>query len=438
MNDPTELDAAGLGRAYASGCLDPVAVTEAYLERISALDDRLRAFILVSSERARADAEASRRRWRDGRPLGPLDGVPIALKDNIDVAGLPCTAGTAAFARRIAPADAACFARLRTAGAVLLGKLNMHEAALGATTDNPVYGRCIHPLRAGHTPGGSSGGSGAAVAGRLALVALGTDTLGSVRVPASYCGVHGLKPTTGAVPTTGVVPLSPSLDCVGPLARSGADLRALATVLLGRPAAAAPVAARGLVVGRPAELAEVALVGEVAVAYEAFLGALSRAGARIVEVGIAPWRPSVARRAGLLVSEAEGAAFWEAALGPSLPGLSPELTAMLRFPSTAGPRRLSAAREVLRTVGAACRRVLLEVDLIALPTTPHTSFPHGGPVPIDQADLTALASLAGVPALSVPFGTGLPAPGMQLLAARGRDDLLLGLGDALEGLAPAA
>ena len=177
MDALDSLSVAALGRAYRAGTLDPVVVTETLLAQVDRRNPALHAFITVSHARARADAQASRERFQAGRPLGPLDGIPIAIKDNVDVAGLACTAGSAALRDRIPAHDAPAAARLRAVGSVLLGKLNMHEGALGATTDNEAFGRCINPLHAGHTPGGSSGGSGAAVAAGLCSVAVGSDTI---------------------------------------------------------------------------------------------------------------------------------------------------------------------------------------------------------------------------------------------------------------------
>lgn len=438
LEDVHRLGLAELNAAYAARSLDPLGATEAYLARIAAEDARLRSFVTVAAEAARAAAEESRRRWQAGRPLGPLDGIPVALKDNIEVAGLPCTAGAAAFRDRIPAEDAPVVARLQRAGAVLLGKLNMDEGALGATCDNPVYGRCINPLMPDHTPGGSSGGAGAAVAGGLCAAALGTDTMGSVRVPAAYCGVYGLKPTKGAISGEGVVPLSFSLDCVGPLARSATDLEIIASFLLEPPprAFSTPVPSPSLSelrVGVPRQLDEVELASEVRAAFGRFCDALRDAGATVAPVDLVSWHPGKARRAGLLVAEAEGAAYYKARLGADLPGLSAAFASMLRYPEKAGVMRLVAAYETIETIRLDCLRAFADVDVLVLPTTPQTSFPHVSATPLNQADCTALANFVRGPAVSLPFPTGgaLPA-GMQLMAPPGDDRRLLRIAVAVD------
>ncbi len=225
---------AELREGYAAGTLDPAAVTDSYLDRIARENPRLNAYVSVTADIAREAAAASAARWRAGRPASAIDGAPIAVKDNIDMAGVVTTNGLPGGRR--AGADAAVVARLREAGAVLLGKTNLHEAAFGTTTFNPHWGMTHNPHREGWTAGGSSGGSGAAVAAGLAAAALGSDTMGSVRLPAAYCGCFGLKPTWGAVPLDGVVPLSPRLDHVGPLTRIAEDALLLFEVMAGRPA----------------------------------------------------------------------------------------------------------------------------------------------------------------------------------------------------------
>jgi aspartyl-tRNA(Asn)/glutamyl-tRNA(Gln) amidotransferase subunit A len=231
-----QLGVVALLDAYRAGRVSVVAAIDHYLERIARFDPDLKAFTHVDAAGARAAAQDSARRWDDGTAR-PLEGVPIAVKANIDVAGLPVHGGIGALRHRFAAQDAEVITRLKSAGAVILGMLNMHEAALGATTDNAFFGICQNPHKAGYTPGGSSGGSGAAVAAGLCAAALGTDTLGSVRIPAAYCGVSGLKPTNGLVSNQGLILLVGRLDCIGPLARSVEDAGAVLAVMADLPEA---------------------------------------------------------------------------------------------------------------------------------------------------------------------------------------------------------
>lgn len=432
--DPTLWGVCELHEAYARRTANPVDVTRLHLARIEQLDPGLHAFIHVSADMALAQATASAERWARGQQRGVLDGIPLALKDNIDVAGLPCTAGTAAFRTRTPMADAPVWRRLAQAGAVLLGKLNMHEAALGATTDNAVYGRCINPLREGHTPGGSSGGSAAAVAAHLCAAALGTDTMGSVRIPAAYCGLFGFIPSRGVVGLEGIVPLSPTLDSVGPLARSGRDLAAVAACLLGQ--AIPPLAGlEGLRVGLLPQAQSVECEPAVRAAWEQVLQRLQAAGATLHPVPMDTWEPARHRLQSLLVTEVEAAAYWFGQLGDELPGLGDELKAMLRY----GHRLASDKRQRAFDAMAALRRSAASffegVDVLLLPTTPQRSFPHGQAAPANQADFTVLANLLGTPALAFPCAVedGLPAS-CQFLAAPGQDAVLLGLAQALATL----
>jgi aspartyl-tRNA(Asn)/glutamyl-tRNA(Gln) amidotransferase subunit A len=432
----TELDIASLAEGYRTGALDPVAITESCLARIVKDDPALRTFITVAADAARAEAHESRRRFAEGRPLGSLDGIPIGIKDNIDVAGLPCTAGTAAFRTRSSKRDARAVMRLKRSGAVLLGKLNMHEGALGATTDNPVFGRCMNPLRSGYTPGGSSGGSAAAVAAGFCAASLGTDTMGSVRVPAAYCGVYGFKPSHDAARSEGVVPLSFTLDSVGPLARTIEDLAILADALHEGPVHSSDcsrtISLAGLRIGVPRQLDAVALTAPVTSAFARFLDALRGAGAVVTSVDLPNWEPTKARRAGLLISEAEAASYYTQALGADLPGLSSEFAAMLRYPARAGLDRVIGAYALIDAVRQSYLDAFAEVDLIALPTTPQPSFPHGIEVPVNQADCTGLANFARAPAVSLPVPTDDLPVGMQLTAAPGDDRRLMSIATAVD------
>jgi aspartyl-tRNA(Asn)/glutamyl-tRNA(Gln) amidotransferase subunit A len=212
--------------------LSPVELVRAYLERIEALNPSVNAYLTVTAEEALAAAATAEQVVMQGGAVGPLHGIPVALKDNCDVAGVRTTAGTKFLRDNVAAADAQVAARLRRAGAVFLGKLNMHEWAIGATTRNLFFGPCRNPWDQQRIPGGSSGGSGAALAADMALTAVGTDTGGSVRIPAALNGVSGLRPTVGRVSNRGVVPVSWTFDTVGPMARRAEDvaqvLRAIA------------------------------------------------------------------------------------------------------------------------------------------------------------------------------------------------------------------
>jgi aspartyl-tRNA(Asn)/glutamyl-tRNA(Gln) amidotransferase subunit A len=432
--DLTLLNAVALQKAYAQGHTNPVAVTRAHLARITMRNPALHAFVHVCSDLALEQAQASAERWAKGQPLGPLDGVVMALKDNIDVVGMPCTAGTAAYAQRMPGSDAPLYQRLRDAGMVLLGKLNMHEAALGATTDNPVYGRCMNPLREGFTPGGSSGGSAAAVADHLCTIAMGTDTMGSVRIPAAYCGVMGMIPTRSRLPMDGIVPLSPSLDVAGPLARSGYDLAQTMACLLGisiAPAAQASVW-RGLRVGTLPQTTDVEMAPAVQAAWQATQQRLQAQGATLKTVAMPDWSPARNRLHALLMSEWEGADYWLNALGPELPGLSAGLQKMLHYGARLGPEKRQASQAAIDGLRAQAEALFANIDVLLLPTTPHTSFAHTEAAPASQADWACLANMLGAPALSFPCPSeGLPVS-CQLLAAPGQDERLLSLACSLD------
>ena len=398
----TDLSLSELREGYAAGALDPIAVTEAYLDRIGRQNPRLNAYVAVTAGTARETAAAAAARWRERRPASAIDGAPIAVKDNIDMAGV-VTANGLPGGRRAA-ADAPVVARLRDAGAVLLGKTNLHEAAFGTTTFNPHWGMTHNPHREGWTAGGSSGGSGAAVAAGLAAAALGSDTLGSIRLPAAYCGCFGLKPTQGAAPLGGVAPLAPSLDHVGPLARTAEDALVLLEVMSGRPAGEEgnwhPV--------RLAAFDRVVLESDVADAMPAL---------DLPALDWPDYDPSAARKAGLLVIEAE--AF--AALG--IPeGASDELRGFFDYGATLAPERLAAARETLRRIREDAAERIGDAVIVA-PVAPCGPFPCSRKAPANQAELLAFANLTGLPALAFPRGrmaNGMPFA-LQAIAGPGRE-----------------
>lgn len=427
---------------------------ERTLARIERENAESRIFITVDGAGARAAARESETRLHDGLAARPLEGVLTAVKDNLAVAGLPWSAGIGGWRDRRADRDSNAVARLRAAGAVIVGTLNMHEGALGATSDNPAFGRCQNPLHAGHTPGGSSGGSGAALAAGLVDLTLGTDTMGSVRIPAAYCGVAGLKPSDGLIGRAGLALLCPSLDCIGPLAPRVADLRVPLSVLAGpdghdplsRPAPPDLVAPAGETV-RPADLSGRRLVRlclpgdvepepEVMHAFEDAVAAAAAAGAEIVERTIDGWSAQGARRAGLLLIEAEAAREMAAFVAEDAPAeaVSAEFRAMLDYGRRVPAERVLQAWQVLRGMAAAVERTLGGVDALLLPTAPQRAFPHDGATPVNQAELTAPANFAGLPALSLPVplaGETLPGA-VQLIGHRDRDLDLLDVGEGLE------
>ena len=351
---------------------------------------------------------------------GPLAGVTVGVKSNIAVAGLPHTAGMATRRGLIAAHDAEVVRRLRAAGAVVLGSLNMHEAALGATTDNAWYGRTHNPHRRGHTPGGSSGGSGAVIAAGLCDVALGTDTLGSVRIPAAYNGVYGLKPTNGAVPDEGLVFLEPGLDCIGPLARDLDLLERVFSVMAGAPTAIAPLTR--LILLR--DLNGVEVEPGVRAGHDRARAAIDLPASELTLTDDA----TAIRMAGLI----EAVRYLLADLGERRRTEAHLLSDELKFIlDMVGP--LPRQPDVLAHTRATLRDALGDDGVLLLPTTPQVAFQHGR-APATQADFTALANIAGLPALACPAGRdadGLPVS-IQLVGPPGSDRALIALARTLE------
>ncbi len=408
---------------------DAYAVTEAYLDRIARYNGQLRAFVAVDAAGARVSAAHSARRIAIGAARA-LEGVPVGIKANIAVRGLATTAGVAARAGDIADADAPVVARLRDAGAVILGHVNMHEAALGATTDNAAYGRTANPHDVARTPGGSSGGSGAAVAAGLCAAALGTDTMGSIRIPAAYNGVYGLKPTHGAVDDTGVVPLAARLDCVGPLARSVADLAAVMRVLA-RANDGPPLR----------RIATLALVDDYAETEPAVRAAQALAQSLLQGFGCdvtqhaTPGLDLTATRMGGFIESAREAGLTFAADAARPDGISPGFRAMLDYGAAAAPDVIAYGTAAMHTAKAALDAILAQADCILMPTAPQVAFAHGR-APVTQADFTALANIAGLPALALPAGwsdDGLPV-GVQLVGRAGSEGQLLALAAELDAV----
>lgn len=349
---------------------------------------------------------------------GPLGGLTLGVKANLAVRGLAWTGGMGHRRGMIAAADAVAVARLRAAGMAVLGTLNMHEAALGATTDNAFYGRTINPHRAGFTAGGSSGGSAAAVAAGLCDIAVGTDTLGSIRIPAAYCGAYGLKPTSGAVASEGLVTLEPAWDVIGPLAMDLGLIERAWQVLAAEVVPAREPLSRLLVLGN---LGGIACEAGVLAGYERALAAIGLAPQTI---GL-PGAPGAIRVAALV----RCVQALKAALGAALDEASTELRGIVS--AIAG----KPGNEALLAETSARLKDALGTDGVLLtPTTPHAAFAHGARAPSSQADFTALASIAGLPALAVPAGRdagGLPVS-VQLVGPAGSETRLIALARTLE------
>ena len=417
--------------------LDPVVLTQLYLSRAMGVCKPLNAYVALREQEALAEAERSRARILAGRRLGPLDGIPIALKDNIHLSGWPTTNGFA-FPSARADADARVTARLKKAGAVLLGKLNMHEGALGGTTDNPHHGPTHNPHRIGYSPGGSSGGSGAAVAAGLCAAALGTDTAGSIRLPASYCGVVGLKPSTERVSLEGVVPLSRKLDHVGPLARCVGDIAMLMPVLAEPRMAWRPMPPVSRLDGRSLCVLDNYLSEdiepEVMLSFGRALERLRSMGARIVHRTIPDFDPAALRHALFMMVEA-GAAFEHGDVMDDTPArLSAGFRRCLDYGRRMSATTLLQQEHLAARMAAGVRDCLDEVDAIVSPTTPQPAFDFQREGLTNLNTFSTLANITGCPALRVPMAigpTGLP-HGLQIMGRLGADEEVVAMAAAFE------
>lgn len=349
---------------------------------------------------------------------GPLAGVTVGIKANIAVEGMPFHAGLAAWEDRRAERDAEVVRRLREAGAAITGILNMEEGALGSKTDNPHFGPTQNPHREGYSPGGSSGGSGAAVAAGLCDVALGTDTMGSVRIPAAHCGVYGFKPATDRVSQDGLIPADPTLDAIGPLARDLDMLERVSRVI--------SEFGEGEIDGTGAQLVEhgVDIHPGVARAFDAAVASLPETP-NDISLG---YPQSRIRFAGFVdVSKF---------MADDLAGvsMSDHLAKLLTY----GPKRSAADWEEDQSILASTRkrtRAIVEKDgFLILPTVPNPPFLHSEPEPAAQADFTCLANIAGLPAISIPAGwteDGLPV-GVQIVGEGGAEAGLFRLARQLD------
>lgn len=430
-------------------------LTTAALGRIDRLNAAFRLFITVTGELAVNQARQADAELAAGRDRGPLHGIPIAVKDLFATRGVRTTAGSLVYQDLVPGQDAAVVARLAAAGAVMLGKLNMHELAYGITSANPHFGAVRNPWNAERSPGGSSGGSGAAVAAGIAYAALGTDTGGSIRIPASFCGTVGLKPTYGRVSRQGVFPLAWSLDHVGPLARSVRDAALVLNAIAGydrRDATSArhPVvdfvpedgcSIRGLRIGFPESVFFEKLDADVE---SSVRGAIARAqsiGAEVKSVKV----PDMAamNTAARVIQMGEASALWEPHLG-NRRQFGPDVLALLDQGRLLPATDYVHAQRLRKRMQREFAQVWSTVDCLIFPTTPNTA-PRVGQNTIKLAGreedvrlattrLVRGMNLLGLPALSMPCGLsadGLPV-GLQIVGPPFDEATVLRAGAALE------
>jgi len=420
------------------------ALVRACLDEIASENQHLNAFITVLDDSALDQARDADRELARGERRGALHGIPISIKDLIDIRGVPTTAASRVRAGHRATDDAPVVARLRRAGAVFLGKTNLHEFAFGVTNEDSAYGAARNPRDPARSPGGSSGGSAAAVRAGLSVASIGTDTGGSIRIPAAACGIVGLKPHLGALPCDGIVPLSPTLDHVGPMTRTVGDARLLFAAMTGSGDVDPRAPATRIRLGVPQPYFLDLLDREVRERFDATISRLHEAGCVIEEVTI-PHAPAIAD-VYLHISLAEAARYHT----PTLERLPDDYSRPVRLRLELG--RYVLAEDYLRALDG---RSLLtrEVDAslagrngLLLPTLPIPAPPLGaatvelesGPVAVRSAllRLTQLFNLTGHPAISLPCGltgAGLPC-GCQLVGPRGDTRGLIDLAEALEPL----
>jgi len=484
VNGPERRSAAELADALASGETSSVALTQAHLDRIAEVDDSIHAFLHVDAEGAlRAAAESDARRAA-GESWSALDGIPIALKDLLATRGLPTTCGSRILEGWVPPYDATVVARLRGAGLPILGKTNMDEFAMGSSTEHSAYGPSHNPWDLDRIPGGSGGGSAAAVAAYEAPLAIGTDTGGSIRQPAAVTGTVGVKPTYGGVSRYGLVALANSLDQAGPVTRTVLDAALLHEVIGGhdpldstsipQPVPSLVEAARrgadghlsGVRIGVVKELGGEGYQAGVLARFEESVELMTKAGAEVVEVSCPHFVHALATYYLILPAEASSnlARFDAMRYGLRVtPDGDPSAEDVMRATRRAGfgdevKRRIilgtyalssgyydayyGQALKVRTLVTRDFQAAFEHADVLVSPTAPTTAFAIGqkvdDPLAMYLNDLATIpANLSGVPGLSVPSGLadedGLPA-GFQILAPALADDRVYRVGAALEAL----
>jgi aspartyl-tRNA(Asn)/glutamyl-tRNA(Gln) amidotransferase subunit A len=477
VSDPADLTIAEAGRRLRSGDLTPQDLLDAVLTRASMTEAELHAYLTLDREGASAAADAAARALSSGDDPGPLAGIPIALKDNMVTRGVETTASSRILAGYVPPYDATVVSRLRAGGAVVVGKTNLDEFAMGSSTENSAYGPSRNPWDPDRVPGGSSGGSAATVAVGSALGALGSDTGGSIRQPAALCGVVGVKPTYGLVSRYGLIAFASSLDQIGPITRSVEDAALLLAGIAGhdpRDATSHPgdlpdftgslgAGLEGVRVGVVTELSEgEGIEAAVSDRFRATVDAMAAAGAAVDEVSlpstayalsayylIAPAECSanLARFDGVRYGLREEGASVEQMMSESRrDGFGPEVTRRILL----GTYALSAgyydafygqAQRVRTLVVRDFARAYADFDVLVSPTSPTVAFPIGArtadPLAMYMSDICTIPSnLSGDPAMSVPVGldaAGLPV-GLQVMAPALGEEMMFRVAAAVESI----
>jgi aspartyl-tRNA(Asn)/glutamyl-tRNA(Gln) amidotransferase subunit A len=425
-----------LGEALRTRRISPVDLTRACLKKIEDLNTVLNAFITVTADQALAQARTAEEEILRGEWRGPLHGVPIGLKDLIDTAGIATTAASELYKERIPARSANVVQRLERAGAVFLGKQNLHEFAYGGSSMISFFGEVHNPRKPAYIAGGSSGGSAAAIVAGMGYGAIGTDTAGSIREPAALCGLVGLKPTCGRVSAQGVIPLSESLDHVGPIAATVADAAVLLRAMAdgeGLPPAdfltGWSQSSTRVRVGVPRSFFYDDLHPEIARAVEAALSAVSALGTEIHDITLAPDNDRT-------VQAAESYAFHAEAVAKTPELYQPETLRRIQTGEHISRENYLRQRAVLETARAEIRRVFQSVDVIVTPTTPIPAAKIAdlkqNPDLLRPHELLLLRNTRpfnvwGLPAISIPCGLtrdGLPI-GLQIAGPPSREDILL-------------
>jgi aspartyl-tRNA(Asn)/glutamyl-tRNA(Gln) amidotransferase subunit A len=426
---------AELGRLYREGTSTPSDVVEAALEHIARVEPELNAFASQMKDASRAEARQRTQELASGTDLGPLHGIPVAIKDLIEVVGAPTGYGSKVEPPHLAIRDARLVARLRAAGAVILGKTNLLEYAYGVA--HPQIGQTNNPHDSGRTAGGSSGGSAAAVASGIVPLAIGTDTGGSIRIPAAYCGIVGLKPSFGLVPMEGVFPLSWSLDHAGPLTRNAADAALALACISEQPIPMASTDIASIRIGVLLRHVSRTQIGHtVTDRFDQVVATLKAAGAEIHDIDLPDLKH--ANETLLTLLRPEASVIHEALIAANPMGYALGTRSQIEAGAQVSAIDYVKAQRCQTQLRLAVEELFATVDVLISPSVPFVA-PVEDPEIMDGQDSEMLASgfanLTGQPSLSLPMGmaNGLPA-GLQMTGPLGSDARLLSIAMAFEAL----